>query len=212
MKACCNILITVYKNNQKDRHEKYKNLKQTNHKLSSRTLVLALIGAIIILVVLFALSCYKFHWLKSHYYNNSPQNSSIDRNAVNLGALQYRIENNRAVKRDDMSVKEIRSFLIEEGKKSGCPNNNAVHSVIAANDDETQLLLSYGCGSDGGLMFAAKQDGQWKAISSTNQFNIFSIPSCKMIEDNGISSEIAPVCQNESHDDSGAFHYIYSLR
>lgn len=186
--------------------------KRTTNCQNCRTLVLALIGAIIILVVLFALSCYKFHWLKSHYYNNSPQNSSIDRNAVNLGALQYRVENGKAVKRDDTSVKEIRSFLIEEGKKSGCTNNNAVHSVIAANDNETQLLIGYGCGGDGALMFAVKQDNQWKTVAPTNQFNLFGIPSCKMIEYNGISSEIAPVCQNESRDDSGAFHYTYSLR
>ena len=193
-----------------------KNTKVSNKRTANcqncRTLVLALIGAIIILVVLFALSCYKFHWLKNHYSNNSPQNSSINHNEVNLGSLQHRIENGKAVKRDDASVKEIHSFLIEEGKKSGCPNNNAVHSVIAANNDETQLLISYGCGDDDALLFATKQDGQWKTVSPTNQFNLFGIPSCRMIAHNGISSEIAPVCQNESRDNSGALRYTYSLR
>ncbi len=45
-------------------------------------------------------------------------------------------------------------------------------------------------------MFAVKQDGGWKAIL-TNQFNLFEIPSCKMVDENNISNEIAPVCQNE---------------
>ena len=34
-------------------------------------------------------------------------------------------------------------------------------------------------------------------ISPTNQFNLFDIPSCKMVDENNISNEIAPVCQNE---------------
>ncbi len=59
------------------------------------------------------------------------------------------------------------------------------------------MLLGYGCGNSAARMFAVKKDGGWKAISPTNQFNLFEIPSCKMVDENNISNEIAPVCQNE---------------
>ena len=82
-------------------------------------------------------------------------------------------------------------------KKSGCKDNNGATAVIAHSQDEKQLLLGYGCGNSVARMFAVKKEGGWKAISPTNQFNLFEIPSCKMVDENNISNEIAPVCQNE---------------
>ena len=121
----------------------------------------------------------------------------VDNGFVNLGSLGFRIEGGKAVIRNDSAVQEIRDFLKADVKKSGCRDNNGVDVVIAHSQDEKQLLLGYGCGNSVARMFAVKKDDGWKAISPTNQFNLFEIPSCKMVDENNISNEIAPVCQNE---------------
>lgn len=121
----------------------------------------------------------------------------VDNGFVSFGSLGFRIEGGKAVTRNDSATREIRDFLKAEVKKSGCKDNNGVAAVIAHSQDEKQLLLGYGCGNSAARMFAVKQDGGWKAISPTNEFNLFEIPSCKMVDENNISNEIAPVCQNE---------------
>ena len=121
----------------------------------------------------------------------------VDNGSVNLGSLGFRIEGDRAVTRNDSATQELRDFLKAEVKKSGCRDNNGVAAVIAHSQDEKQLLLGYGCGNSAARMFAVKKDDGWKAISPTNEFNLFDIPSCKMVDENNISNEIAPVCQNE---------------
>ena len=121
----------------------------------------------------------------------------VDNGSVNLGSLGFRIEGGKAVTRNDSATQELRDFLKADVKKSGCKNNNGVDAVIAHSQDEKQLLLGYGCGNSAARMFAVKKDDGWKAISPTNQFNLFEIPSCKMVDENTISNEIAPVCQNE---------------
>ena len=121
----------------------------------------------------------------------------VDNGSVNLGSLGFRIEGGKAVTRNDSATQELRDFLKAEVKKSGCKDNNGVAAVIAHSQDEKQLLLGYGCGNSAARMFAVKKDDGWKAISPTNQFNLFDIPSCKMVDENNISNEIAPVCQNE---------------
>lgn len=121
----------------------------------------------------------------------------VDNGSVNLGSLGFRIEGDKAVTRNDSVTQELRDFLKAEVKKSGCKYNNGVAAVIAHSQDEKQLLLGYGCGNSLARMFAVKKDDGWKAISPTNQFNLFDIPSCKMVDENNISNEIAPVCQNE---------------
>ena len=122
---------------------------------------------------------------------------NVDGGSVNLGSLGFRIEGDKAVIRNDSATQELRDFLKADVKKSGCKGNNGVTAVIAHSQDEKQLLLGYGCGNSAARMFAVKEDGRWKAISPTNQFNLFNIPSCKMVDENNISNEIAPVCQNE---------------
>jgi len=121
----------------------------------------------------------------------------VDNGSVNLGSLGFRIEGDKAVTRNDSATQELRDFLKADVKKSGCKNNNGVAAVIAHSQDEKQLLLGYGCGNSAARMFAVKKDDGWKAISPTNEFNLFEIPSCKMVDENNISNEIAPVCQNE---------------
>ena len=122
---------------------------------------------------------------------------NVDGGSVNLGSLGFRIEGGKAVIRNDSATQELRDFLKADVKKSGCKDNNGVTAVIAHSQDEKQLLLGYGCGNSVARMFAVKKDDGWKAISPTNQFNLFDIPSCKMVDENNISNEIAPVCQNE---------------
>ena len=121
----------------------------------------------------------------------------VDNGSVNLGSLGFRIEGGKAVTRNDSATQELRDFLKADVKKSGCKDNNGAAAVIAHSQDEKQLLLGYGCGNSEARMFAVKKDGGWKTISPTNQFNLFNIPSCKMVDENNISNEIAPVCQNE---------------
>ena len=122
---------------------------------------------------------------------------NVDGGSVNLGSLGFRIEGDKAVIRNDSATQELRDFLKADVKKSGCKGNNGVTAVIAHSQNEKQLLLGYGCGNSAARMFAVKEDGRWKAISPTNQFNLFEIPSCKMVDENNISNEIASVCQNE---------------
>ena len=121
----------------------------------------------------------------------------VDNGSVSLGSLGFRIEGGKAVTRNDSATQELRDFLKADVKKSGCKGNNGVDVVIAHSQDEKQLLLGYGCGNSAARMFAIKKDDGWKVISPTNQFNLFDIPSCKMVDENNISNEIAPVCQNE---------------
>ena len=135
----------------------------------------------------------------------------VDNGSVSLGSLGFRIEGGKAVTRNDSAVQEIRDFLKADVKKSGCKDNNGVDVVIAHSQDEKQLLLGYGCGNSVARMFAVKKDGGWKAISPTNQFNLFNIPSCKMVDENNISNEIAPVCQNEKKIGDN-LSYAYKIR
>lgn len=121
----------------------------------------------------------------------------VDNGSVSLGSLGFRIEGDKAVTRNDSATQELRDFLKADVKKSGCKDNNGVTAVIAHSQDEKQLLLGHGCGNSEARMFAVKKYGGWKVISPTNQFNLFDIPSCKMVDENNISNEIAPVCQNE---------------
>ena len=169
------------------------NFKVTKSKNEIMTAVLiGLVTALIVIVIGVILL---------HVNQTSDKTSQtaekVDNGSVNLGSLGFRIEGDRAVIRNDSATQELRDFLKADVKKSGCKDNNSVTTVIAHSQDEKQLLLGYGCGNSVARMFAVKKDDGWKAISPTNQFNLFDIPSCKMVDENNISNEIAPVCQNE---------------
>ena len=169
------------------------NFKVTKSK--NEIMTAALIGLVTALIVI-VIGVILLH--SNQTSDKTPQTAEkVDNGSVNLGSLVFRIEGDKAVVRNDSATQEIRDFLKAEVKKSGCKDNNGVAVVIAHSQDEKQLLLGYGCGNSAARMFAVKQDGGWKAISPTNQFNSFDIPSCKMVDENNISNEIAPVCQNE---------------
>ena len=169
------------------------NFKATKSKNEIMTAVLiGLVTALIVIVIGVIL-------LQSNQTSDKTSQTAekVDNGSVNLGSLGFRIEGGKAVIRNDSATQELRDFLKADVKKSGCKDNNGVTAVIAHSQDEKQLLLGYGCGNSVARMFAVKKDDGWKAISPTNQFNLFDIPSCKMVDENNISNEIAPVCQNE---------------
>lgn len=169
------------------------NFKVTKSKNEIMTAVLiGLVTALIVIVIGVIL-------LQSNQTSDKTSQTAekVDNGSVNLGSLGFRIEGGKAVIRNDSATQELRDFLKADVKKSGCKDNNGVTTVIAHSQDEKQLLLGYGCGNSAARMFAVKKDDGWKAISPTNQFNLFDIPSCKMVDENNISNEIAPVCQNE---------------
>lgn len=169
------------------------NFKVTKSKNEIMTAVLiGLVTALIVIVIGVIL-------LQSNQTSDKTSQTAekVDNGSVNLGSLGFRIEGGKAVIRNDSATQELRDFLKADVKKSGCKDNNGVDVVIAHSQDEKQLLLGYGCGNSAARMFAIKKDDGWKVISPTNQFNLFDIPSCKMVDENNISNEIAPVCQNE---------------
>ena len=169
------------------------NFKVTKSKNEIMTAVLiGLVTALIVIVIGVIL-------LQSNQTSDKTSQTAekVDNGSVNLGSLGFRIEGGKAVIRNDSATQELRDFLKADVKKSGCKDNNGVAVVIAHSQDEKQLLLGYGCGNSAARMFAIKKDDGWKVISPTNEFNLFEIPSCKMVDENNISNEIAPVCQNE---------------
>ena len=169
------------------------NFKVTKSKNEIMTAVL--IGLVTALIVI-AIGVILLHTNQTSD-KTSQMAEKVDNGSINLGSLGFRIEGGKAVIRNDSATQELRDFLKADVKKSGCKNNNGVTAVIAHSQDEKQLLLGYGCGNSAARMFAIKKDDGWKAISPTNEFNLFEIPSCKMVDENNISNEIAPVCQNE---------------
>jgi len=169
------------------------NFKVTKSKNEIMTAVLiGLVTALIVIVIGVIL-------LQSNQTSDKTSQTveKVDNGFVSLGSLGFRIEGGKAVIRNDSATQELRDFLKADVKKSGCKDNNGVDVVIAHSQDEKQLLLGYGCGNSAARMFAIKKDDGWKVISPTNEFNLFEIPSCKMVDENNISNEIAPVCQNE---------------
>ena len=183
------------------------NFKVTKSKNEIMTAVLiGLVTALIVIVIGVIL-------LQSNQTSDKTSQTAekVDNGSVNLGSLGFRIEGGKAVIRNDSATQELRDFLKADVKKSGCKDNNGVDVVIAHSQDEKQLLLGYGCGNSAARMFAIKKDDGWKVISPTNEFNLFEIPSCKMVDENNISNEIAPVCQNEKKVGDN-LSYDYRLR
>lgn len=134
---------------------------------------------------------------------NIPHNKSISSrtgNIVELGSFRYDFSSGKAVKRPAEDVRALQSFLESEGAKSiGKPGCDTVyHQFVAASPDEHEILLRYGCSYPSASMYVVKQDGAWKVLSPTNQFDIFGIPLCSHVESNDIDRTIAPVCGRSS--------------
>lgn len=187
-----------------------KNRMKTQSKKSQiEILVPVLIGVVVILALIS--SCLAWQ-MKNQVSHKTPQVAEkVGNGFVSLGSLGFRFEGSKAVARHDATTQEILNFLKKEVEKSGCNDNSGAASVITYSRDEKQLLLGFGCDNTVTRMFAVKKEDGWKTISPTNQFNLLDIPSCKMTDENNISKEIAPVCQNEKKDGDN-LAYDYRLR
>ena len=115
---------------------------------------------------------------------------------VSLGAMRYDFSSGKAVKRSDDTVKNLKGFLVDAANESLSENCEPHYAVMAASDDEKQVLLGYGCGSPSARMFAVNENSKWRTISPTNQFDVLGIPSCEHVNGNAISQKLAPVCVN----------------
>lgn len=114
---------------------------------------------------------------------------------VSLGMMEYKIVGDRAIKRNDAAVRELREFLTADAKKSLSENCKSVHyNLQLASPDETQLYLKYGCDYPSAQMFAIKENEGWKLISPTNQFDMFGLPECGYVDKYTIHVSLAPVC------------------
>ena len=120
--------------------------------------------------------------------------------SVSLGAMQYRFADGKATKRDDATVTSLKSFLdaaAREDLRLGC--TTAYYNVVRYTADETQVLLNYGCVYPNAHMYAVRTSGtNWKFISPTNHFDDLGLPVCSYVEQNHISTEIAPVCTTDA--------------
>lgn len=131
-----------------------------------------------------------------------PSDNTSQQSKVEVGVFALEDRDGKPYISDDAYVQDLKDFLTEEQRTSGCPDTD-VEYVLAANKDKTQVLVRYGCQYDDARKFAVLKDDGWKTISPTNQFDIFGIPSCEMVNTNNIQKNIAPVCWNSGDDSYG---------
>jgi hypothetical protein len=148
-----------------------------------------LYGVICLLILLCCSLCVVLHNKDKYQASLTP---AIN---VNLGVLGYIITNGRSVENSSPQVLDLKSYLTATAKKDtllGC--KTTYYNVIAATQNQDQVLLNYGCPYPNARMFATYSNGAWKLISSTNEFDQFDVPSCAYLSQNSISMSIAPVC------------------
>ncbi len=174
-----------------------------SHKKSNQKFILvALYGTIAILAILCVVLVFALTQ-KSNTDSEKPSPS------ISLGSMQYDFSSGKAVKRSDVSVSTLKSFLDSEATRSGCSATEpAYEHVVAYTKDETQVFLKYGCGAADSPMFAVKTNDTWKALSPTNHFDGFGVPDCNYLADNSINKEVAPVCVTGSEKGTP----VYSVR
>jgi hypothetical protein len=117
-------------------------------------------------------------------------------NRVNLGIMRYEFVDGTAQTRNDETFLNLKNFLLslaEEDVAQGC---DSYYNVLLASSDEKQVLLKYGCPFPNARMFAVNENGEWKTLSPTNQFDMLGVPSCEHVETNSIERSIAPICVN----------------
>jgi hypothetical protein len=127
---------------------------------------------------------------------------------VSLGPLSYTIINGKPVDNSSPNVLTLKSYLTATAQKDielGC--KTTYYHVIAASQNEEQVLLNYGCDYPNAQMFATYNSGGWKLISPTSEFDRFGIPSCDYVNQYNISTSIAPVCVNGLLQNSFSLQY-----
>ncbi|MES2876547.1 MAG: hypothetical protein V4678_03700 [Patescibacteria group bacterium] len=127
---------------------------------------------------------------------------------VNLGRMEYVIEGARATKRSNPSLESLRAHLTKLAKKDitlGC--ESSFYEVSQYTEDESQILLKYGCDYPSAPMYAVKTGNEWKTLSPTNQFSTTGIPLCGYVTQYDIRKEIAPVCYESGQDESSLRYF-----
>lgn len=125
--------------------------------------------------------------------------------SVSLGMFQYDITGDKAVKRTGQDVAMLQTFLENQAKDSGCPSDNPdIEYVRAFTTDRSQVLLDSGCGG-GARTFAILKSDKWQNVPSTNRLDTFDVPACSLLDQYGISKQIAPVCYSVQSDASLAY-------
>lgn len=166
---------------------------------SDRTRRLAIIGVMLVIVACLGVAT----WFK----NTSEQPVENDPGVhVNLGTMQYSLVGTTATKRTDATITSLQNFLEQYGQKDidlGC--TSTYYNVIAYTQDESQVLLNYGCGYPNARMFGVRSSDSWQLISPTNHFDNLGVPECTYLTEYAISREIAPVCVDQPMTES-AYH------
>lgn len=163
--------------------------KTTKKKISTQKLGMAWMAIGFLLLVNIVLLSFVVSKANTEVSVEKPTRDTVD-----LGIMQYKIEDDRAVKRDDPIVHELEAYLTDKTSR-GCPAESPNHAQVAVHtEDLSQVLLRYGCGYPSGNMFAIYEDGSWRGVSPTSQFDEFGIPNCEHVEEHSISTELAPVC------------------
>lgn len=161
-----------------------------NAKAQKHTLVVGSLVATIVILAL-ALGAVLIFRPAEKLANTSTNEGAF----VSLGMMEYKIVGDRAIKRDDETVRELREFLTADAKKSLSDNCKSVHyNLQLASPDETQVYLKYGCEYASAPMYAIKGNGRWRTISPTNQFDMFGLPECSYVDKHAIHVSLAPVC------------------
>lgn len=106
----------------------------------------------------------------------------------------------RAEKRTDDASKKFMAFLQDQADKSQCGDAKTdlapAHFVAKAfNDDETQAVIGYGCGSSSALAYAQLKDGSWELLQESNMTEpVTGLPKCSFVNQHTIDRKLAPVC------------------
>lgn len=126
---------------------------------------------------------------------------------VNITAMTIKVTKNRAQFVVNDKINALKQFLTDSGNKDiqlGC--TSTWYNVQAWTSDDTQVRLGYGCTEPTAAIFAVYKNNTWSFISPTNHFDSFNIPQCDYVDQNGISTAIAPVCFTTTT--SGAEQYV----
>lgn len=141
---------------------------------------------------------------------NLPDVQVVSSPTSSVGAYQYEFKDGKAIKVAHESVDKLAADLKKRSEKEARHGDNCprpTYHVNVMNVDRTQALVKYGCDGPSAQMFAKYVDGEWDFISPTNKFNEFSVPLCEHVDENELSSEVAPVCYQVVEDKA-----VYTVR
>jgi hypothetical protein len=175
--------------------------KKTKATQNTRLVVIEIIILLLVIVIgiLFATA--------QRTNNSSVATIPSTTSRVNTLAVAYDVSSGKAVKRTDPLTMSMRNFLETTADASGCPVSQPDYTtIVAATTNREQLFINYGCGAANSPAYVVYSDNNWKFLSPTNEFNPLGFPACDYLTENSISSQIAPVCVDNT--ESRTPHYM----